>query len=111
MDTSGLTRSDLIQWIEKLAQERLPERSRETGEYPVQEDHCFQRIAYDAVCSGRWDRSVKPPFAKNARTEQLRAAVEILIRMIEDPKAAHRLNQASLSYRRSDRTEERPQYE
>ena len=71
----------------------------EKDEYPVQEDHCFRRIAYDAAVDGQWDEAVPRPFEKHPNARQLRNALEALEQMARNATWAHRLNQQSLRYR------------
>lgn len=98
-------RGRLLRRIRHLADGVLPRRARCTEEsrdqdYPVQEDHCFRRIAYDAAAGKRWDEKVPKPFEKHATTRQLRKALEALGKMAQGASQAHELNRQSLRYRK-----------
>lgn len=97
-------RGRLVQRIRHLADVVLPSRARDAEEgegqdYPVQEDHCFRRIAYDAAAGKRWDDKVQKPFEQHATPRQLREALAALEKMARAPSQARRLNRQSLRYR------------
>lgn len=97
-------RGRLLRHIRHLADEVLPSRARSIERsggqgYPVQEDHCFRRIAYDAAMGERWDDATTRPFVENATTAQLRKALAALEKMARAPSQAQRLNRQSLRYR------------
>ena len=47
--------ADLVAHYAVLTKETMPELARTTHRHwPVRNDHCFQRIVLDAVCSGIW---------------------------------------------------------
>jgi hypothetical protein len=107
------SRGRLVRRIGHLADEVLPRRARSAGadegtrkseknEYPVQEDHCFRRIAYDAAVGGQWDEAVPRPFEKHANARQLRNALEALEQMARNASRAHRLNRQSLRHRKEN---------
>lgn len=105
-DGTGLSspRGRLVRDIRYLADEVLPRRAEDTGsedhrEYPVEEDHCFRRIAYDAAAGRRWDEAVPPPFERHATRSQLRRARDALRAMARDANRARELNHRSLRYR------------
>ena len=91
-------RSEDVRALDILAEEVLPEKAR-TGDYPVQFDHCFRRIAYDVAVGAKWDTEVASPFYKHATSEQLRRAVEGLREMAANPERAVAYNQQSLRFR------------
>ena len=75
-----------------LAQTRL-------NEWPVQNDHCFQRIVLDTVRAGVWyDRILRPAF-KNLSLEQAGHAVLICENIIAGSVDLAGLNRQSLAWR------------
>lgn len=87
--------------MEHLAEVELPAQAKSDARYPVTEDHCFKRIAFDAAVGRKWDASVQRPFYRYATDEQLATAIDVLRSMREQPDRANALNRKSLSYRRS----------
>lgn len=101
-DADRDVRDGLVARLEQLCDRRLPDAAR-SGRYPVTDDHCFRRIAYDAAVEARWDAVVARPFVRHATQDQLEAAVRASERMLDDPGEARRLNRASLQWRTSER--------
>jgi hypothetical protein len=95
--TTG-SRALLASRIEKLAKRVLPAVAK-TMRYPVTEDHCFLRIAYDQAVQGMWYDHVESPFGANATKEQMQRALDTLREMVESATAAHRFNRQSLAWR------------
>ena len=62
-------------------------------------NHCYLRIAYDAVFQDKWDCIVKKPFTKFANEEQLIQAIQLL-KIYQNDKSKLLLdNQQSLVFR------------
>ena len=75
-----------------LAQTRL-------DEWPVQNDHCFQRIVLDTVCAGVWYDHILRPAYKNLTLEQAGHAVLICENIIAGSVDLADLNRQSLAWR------------
>jgi len=69
--------------------------------YPVSADHCFLRIAYDALFPGPWDQYIDKPAWKHLSLSQTEMVQQLLNEMIHDPAACRRLNAESLKKRRN----------
>jgi hypothetical protein len=89
-----------IDEMNRLAETVLPAKASGDDRYPVQDDHCFKRIAYDAVVGDRWDRVVRRPFYRHASDEQIAGVVRVLREMRDAPGRAVDLNRRSRAYRR-----------
>jgi hypothetical protein len=73
-------------------------------EWPVREDHCFQRILLDAVCGGVWYDHVKGrPAYRRIEAERLAAAVTLGERIVAGDVDLRALNARSLAWRRGRR--------
>jgi len=94
-------RRRLIDEMNRLAETVLPSRATDEPRYPVSDDHCFKRIAFDAAAGGKWSVSIRRPFYRYATDEEIRTAVRVLQEMTDNPDRAVTLNRASLSYRRA----------
>ena len=82
----------------ELTGERLPAQATPT--WPVQADHCFQRIVLDTLFEAVWyDHIDGRPAYEQLSATQLRRAIEIARSMLDDPDRVAELNQASLRYR------------
>ena len=67
--------------------------------WPVFEDHCFQRIVLDHVCGGVWYEYLDRPAYKHLNYEQAKHAVGLCQRIVEDSVDLRELNQKSLLWR------------
>ena len=67
--------------------------------WPVREDHCFQRIVLDTICGGVWYRHIERPAYKNLTDEQAQRAVQLCQDIIEGSADLWLLNRQSLLWR------------
>ena len=82
----------------ELTAERLPAQA--TPAWPVQADHCFQRIVLDTLFGDVWyDHVPGRPAVESLTADQLREAVAIAESMLADPDRVAELNRRSLRYR------------
>ncbi|MFB6125757.1 MAG: hypothetical protein ABEJ79_00435 [Halolamina sp.] len=81
--------------------EQLPQRARESGEWPVCHDHCFGRIVLDNLFEDEWyDHVDGRPAYEHLTEAELRRAVDIADRMLEEGRpAVATLNERSLRWR------------
>ncbi|MEM9674995.1 MAG: hypothetical protein AAF992_20550 [Bacteroidota bacterium] len=89
------------QYIE-LTNEVMPSLAREKN-WPVQFNHCFQRIILDTLFQDCWynhlNRSRRIPAYKQLNNSQLQQAIDIAQRMISSSETVLKLNRNSLAYR------------
>ena len=91
---------DAISRYMRLTREVLPRMAREPGRnWPVREDHCFQRIVLDAVCGGVWHTKIPRPAYRHLSTNQARLAVALCEDIITGKADLRRLNAQSLAWR------------
>ncbi|WP_221766401.1 GCN5-related N-acetyltransferase [Sphingomonas ginkgonis] len=85
-------------WLE-LTRTLLPGIARERG-WPVNLDHCFQRILLDHACGSCWYEAIagRPAYRK-ASDEQLAAAVDAGEQVLSGTLDLKRLNRESLRHR------------
>jgi hypothetical protein len=81
--------------------EALPEAAAEAGDWPIYHDHCFARVVLDTLFQGVWyDYIDETPAYEQLSTEELREAIKIGDKMLEDGKpTVEALNQQSLEWR------------
>lgn len=72
-------------------------------DWPVHEDHCFQRIVLDTICGGVWYDHLDRPAYKHLTNEQAQRAVELCKDIIEGRADLKQLNQQSLIWRGKQR--------
>ena len=91
---------DLISDYIYLTKEVLPSIAR-SGErhWPVREDHCFQRIVLDTICSGVWYEQLARPAYKHLTNDQALRAVKLCQDIVEERVDLKQLNQQSLIWR------------
>ena len=75
---------DLINDYMHLTKTVLPSMAR-SGEcdWPVREDHCFQRIILDTICGGVWYDHLQRPADKHLTNNQPQRAVELCQDIVE----------------------------
>ena len=78
----------------------LPSIAR-SGErdWPVREDHCFQRIVLDHVCGGVWYEHLGRPAYKHLTSDQAQRAVELCQDIVKGRVDLQQMNQQSLIWR------------
>jgi hypothetical protein len=82
----------------ELTEETLPAAADE--DWPVQADHCCQRLVLDALFDDVWyDHVAGRPAFRHLTTDQLREAICIAESMVDDPERAAALQRASLRHR------------
>ena len=83
-----------------LTREILPSLARSSRQdWPVREDHCFQRIVLDTVCGGVWyERLVRPAY-KNLTHDEAQRAVDLCVEIAEGHADLRQLNNQSLIWR------------
>jgi hypothetical protein len=99
-DASQKTRLELIQCYLHLTRTVMPALAQTpSNQWPVRNDHCFQRIVLDAVCGGVWYDFVSRPAYQHLSLEQAHRAVEICENIIGGREDLAVLNRQSLSWR------------
>ena len=91
---------DLIDTYLYLTKEVLPQLARgDEHNWPVSEDHCFQRIVLDTICGGVWYDHLSCPAYKHLTNDQARRAVKLCQDIAEGRADLDQLNQQSLDWR------------
>ncbi|GFE51916.1 hypothetical protein So717_36690 [Roseobacter cerasinus] len=84
----------------RLTREEMPRLARSSRpDWPVREDHCFQRIVLDAICGGVWYDHLARPAYKNLTSDQARRAVALCQAIIKGEADLSSLNAQSLAWR------------
>ena len=100
MDLSKEEKGYLIATYMHLTKQVLPSISRcDRTDWPVREDHCFQRIVLDHVCGGVWYEHLGRPAYKHLTDKQAQRAVELCQDIAEGRSDLQQLNQQSLIWR------------
>ncbi len=82
-----------------LTRQTMPALAAERG-WPVHLDHCFQRILLDNALGGKWREIIAAPAYRHASNAQLRRAITLGKRAIEDEESLSDMNARSLNWRR-----------
>ena len=91
---------DLIDAYMHLTKKVLPQLARgDEQNWPVREDHCFQRIVLDTICGGVWYEHLGRPAYKHLTNDQARRAVKLCQDIAEGRADLDQLNQQSLAWR------------
>ena len=106
MDAEKEEKDTLIATYMHLTKEVLPSMARsDRTNWPVSEDHCFQRIVLDNVCGGVWYEHLDRPAYKHLTKDQAQRAVELCQGIIEGREDLCQMNQQSLIWRGKQKTE------
>ena len=91
---------DLVDAYMYLTKETLPSLARSNGQdWPIREDHCFQRIVLDTICGGVWYEHLDRPAYKNLTHDQAQRAVDLCHEIAEGHVDLRQLNNQSLIWR------------
>ncbi|MEL7012079.1 MAG: hypothetical protein AAFO72_02240 [Pseudomonadota bacterium] len=83
-----------------LTRVSLPNIAKSRGaDWPVMNDHCFQRIVLDAICGAVWYDHIKRPAYKHMSSEQAGKAVQLCEEIIAGRADLRQLNRQSLMFR------------
>ena len=86
-----------------LTKEALPLLARSNNlNWPIQEDHCFQRIVLDTICGGVWYDHLSRPAYKHLTSDQAQRAVRLCQDIAEGRTDLNQLNQQSLAWRKKN---------
>jgi len=100
MDAEKEEKDTLIATYMHLTKEVLPSLVRnDQTDWPVSEDHCFQRIVLDHVCGGVWYEHLDRPAYKHMTKNQAQRAVMLCQDIAERRANLQELNQQSLFWR------------
>ena len=100
MDAKKEEKDTLIDTYMHLTREVLPSLARsDRTDWPVSEDHCFQRIVLDTICSGVWYEHLDRPAYKQLSDNQARRAVELCQDIAQGRSDLQQLNKHSLIWR------------
>ena len=91
---------DLIDTYLHLTKKVLPQLARgDEHNWPIREDHCFQRIVLDTICGGVWYEHLSRPAYKHLTNDQAQRAVDLCQSIVSGKVDLHELNQQSLVWR------------
>lgn len=94
------TKTDAINRYRHLTGTVMPDLARSgKTEWPVRNDHCFQRIVLDAICEGVWYEHIPRPAYKHLSDAQALRAVELCEGIIAGRVDLADLNRKSLNWR------------
>ena len=100
MDSDQNIRVQLVERYLHLTQNVMPEMARtQKSDWPVRNDHCFQRIVLDAISGGIWYDHISRPAYKHLNFDQAQRAVQLCEEIISGNADLARLNLNSLSWR------------
>ena len=106
MDAEKEEKDTLIATYMHLTKEVLPSMARsDRTNWPVSEDHCFQRIILDHVCGGVWYEHLGRPAYKHLTKDQAQRAVKLCEDIAAGRTDLQKLNQQSLIWRNKHRAD------
>lgn len=92
--------ADLVSRYMVLTKEVMPQMACDpANDWPVRNDHCFQRIVLDNVCGGPWFDHLARPAYKHLSKDQAARAVRLCESIIEAHVNLDDLNNKSLMWR------------
>ena len=95
-----LDRRNLVDAYLHLTKKVLPSLAKSGKQnWPVREDHCFQRIVLDTICGGVWYAHLNRPAYKNLTHDQAQCAVDLCLEIVKGRADLQQLNNQSLIWR------------
>lgn len=95
-----ITANDPVRRYLKLTKQVMPEMASSGAvNWPVSNDHCFQRIVLDAICGGVWYDHIARPAYKHLSATQAERAVQLCENIISGAADIRALNRQSLIWR------------
>ena len=99
-----VNRRNLVEAYLRLTKQVLPALAQSDGQdWPVREDHCFQRIILDTICGGVWYAHLDRPAYKNLTHDQAQRAVDLCREIAKGRADLQQLNNQSLIWRGKSR--------
>ena len=100
LNEETVNRRNLTDAYLHLTKEVLPALAQSGGlDWPVREDHCFQRIVLDTICGGVWYAYLDRPAFRNLTQDQAQRAVALCREIAEGRADLQQLNNQSLIWR------------
>jgi len=100
MTEQQIRTADYVARYMTLTKEIMPRLAQTSHQHwPVQNDHCFQRIVLDAVCGGIWYDHIARPAYKHLTRDQALRAVALCDAIISGEADLTELNRQSLAWR------------
>ena len=101
MNAQSDKQSNLVGTYMQLTNQVLPSLAQnEQNDWPVREDHCFQRIVLDTICGGVWYEHLSRPAYKHLSEDQAQRAVALCKAIIDNEVDLRQLNHQSLVWRK-----------
>lgn len=95
-----ITVNDPVGHYLQLTKQVMPEMAASgLVNWPVRNDHCFQRIVLDAICGGIWYDHIARPAYKHLSAIQAERAVQLCENIISGAADIRALNRQSLIWR------------
>lgn len=98
LDAPPVTRPLIDRYLH-LTRQVMPGLAAERPDWPVRQDHCFQRIVLDAVCGGVWHDHIARPARRHMTDDQAARAVQVCDQIIAGRVDLAALNRQSLVWR------------
>ena len=98
-----MTHTMLVKKYLHLTQTVLPDIARKKN-WPIHNDHCFQRVVLDTVCQCSWYEKIPSPAYKHLSYQQALAAVNLCEQIMNNDVNLTALNAASKRYRRKQQS-------
>jgi hypothetical protein len=100
MTEQQMRTADYVSRYMTLTKEVMPALGRTSHrQWPVRNDHCFQRIVLDEVCGGTWYDHIARPAYKHLTPDQALQAVALSDRIISGEADLIQLNRHSRIWR------------
>lgn len=94
------TQSENVAAYLRLTREVLPQMAQDKArDWPVVNDHCFQRIVLDHVCGGVWYDHLERPAYKHLSAAQAAEAAKLADAIAQGAADLHAMNRQSLIWR------------
>ncbi|OUX89887.1 hypothetical protein [Alteromonas sp.] len=83
----------------KILLPTMAKAANKLNTWPIQNDHCFQRVVLDTICQAPWYDVIPSPAYKNLSLEQARAAKALCEKIANNQVCLTTLNNKSKAWR------------
>ncbi|WP_186827120.1 hypothetical protein [Shimia ponticola] len=88
----------------ELTRTTLPAAATSRGNWPIRNDHCFQRVILDQICAGVWYDHIPRPAYRHMTQEQTEHAAALAQAILDGTADLGALNRQSIAWRKARNT-------
>ncbi|MEM1301734.1 MAG: hypothetical protein AAGH17_04055 [Pseudomonadota bacterium] len=104
IDAQTGKKRDTIATYLHLTRTTLPALAARRSDWPIENDHCFQRVVLDHICGGVWYDHIPRPAYRHMTPAQAHEAVHLCHAILDGTADLAALNAQSIAWRKARNT-------